>query len=185
MSKEVKAALIGGVFAIVAAIIAGLFALHSTASVQSNASPTSPIASSTSTLTQPNQSATFPLVATQPAQSTYPDIRGTYDLMSQNTVTRYSVSVNFVITQQNQQNFQGALSKDYQSTPINGIVDQNGDIQFTDVETDTADHLATDVEADTAGNQVTITFTGTAQSGGSWQGTWSASDSSQGTWSAV
>ena len=86
----------------------------------------------------------------------------------------HSVGLNFIITQQNQQSFQGVLSKDNQSTPVNnGTVDQNGDSQFTVT------------EADTSGNQVTVTYTGTAQSSGGWQGTWSATDGSQGTWSAV
>lgn len=175
MSKEVKAALIGGVFAIVAAIIAGLFALHSTASVQSNTYPTSQPISSTSAPIQSNSSASSPLVATQAVQTTYPDIRGTYYGQEQDSAGS-SGSFTLDITQQNQQSFQGTLTGTSGIlsgiTPINGTVNPNGDIQFTIT------------GSDANNNQITETYMGTAQSGGGWNGTVSVSNGGQRTWNA-
>lgn len=109
MSKETKIALIGAAATVLAAIITGIFYLHSTASGQSNASSTSPLVSSTSALTQSNSSATFPPVATQAAQPTYPDIRGTYYGQVQDP-SGSSGSFTLDITQQNQQSFQGTIT---------------------------------------------------------------------------
>jgi hypothetical protein len=176
MSKEMKAALVGGFFAIVAAIIGGLFVIHNTASVQSNNSQSSQTISSTSTTIQSNSSANFPPVATQAAQPTYPDIRGTYSGQEQNSSTGSSGSFTLTITQQNQQSFQGTLTGTSVtlsgSSPINGTVDQNGDIQFTMT------------ALDNNNNQMTETYTGFAQSGGGWNGTYSVSNGYQGTWYA-
>ncbi len=84
MSKETKIAIIGGIFvilaAVIGAVIGGIFLLRSTAPVQSNATPTPSLVSSTSAPTPSNSSTTFPPVATQAAQPTYSDIRGTYSL---------------------------------------------------------------------------------------------------------
>lgn len=165
-----KAAIVGGIFAIVAALIPVLIALHSTASSQSNTSSNSPQISSTSAPVQSNSSTTFPPVSTQPAQSTYPDVRGTYSITLQSILTGLSVSWTLTITQQNQGNFQGSISNNGGSNPITGTVDRNGNIQFTGYGTDSS------------GNQETLTFTGTVQSGGGWRGTYSANFGDEGTW---
>ncbi len=175
MSKETKIAIIGGIFgilaAVIGAVIGGIFLLRSTAPVQSNATPTPSLVSSTSAPTQSNSSTTFPPVATQAAQPTYSDIRGTYSLYYyyQNSGTSFGATLQ--ITQQNQQNFQGTLTNSTASFPINrGTVYQNGGIGFVII------------ESDSAGNQITITYTGTGEAGTGWQGTWSGSNGTQGTW---
>lgn len=178
MSKETKIALIGAAATVLAAIISGIFLLHSTASGQPNASSTSSLVSSTSALTQSNSSATFPPVATQAAQTTYPDIRGTYSGQEQDPVTGSSGSFTLDITQQSQQSFQGTLTGTLGmlsgSSPINnGTVNPNGDIQFT----------ITGLDANN--NQMTETYTGTAQGGGGWNGTVSINNgAAQRTWYA-
>jgi hypothetical protein len=173
MSKETKIAIIGGIFgilaAVIGAVIGGIFLLRGTAPVQSNATPTPSLVSSTSAPTQSNSSTTFPPVATQTAQPTYSDIRGTYSLYYQNSGTSFGATLQ--ITQQNQQNFQGTLTNSTASFPINrGTVYQNGDIRFVII------------ESDSAGNQITITYTGTGEAGTGWHGTWSGSNGTQGTW---
>jgi hypothetical protein len=77
------------------------------------------------------------------------------------------------ITRQNQQDFGGTCTLGSNSFPIqNGTVDTSGNIQFSINATDAAN-----------GNHVIVTFTGTAQSGGGWQGSSSDTDNNQGTWS--
>jgi hypothetical protein len=169
MSKEMKIALISAAATILAAIITGIFLLRSTAPVPSNATPTPSLVSSTPAPTQSNSSTPFPPVATQTAQPTYSDIRGTYSLYYQNSGTSFGAT--FQITQQNQQNFQGTLTNSTASFPINnGTVYQNGDIRFVII------------ESDSAGNQITITYTGAGEAGTGWQGTWSGINGTQGTW---
>src|SRR5260221_7323795 len=108
-------ALIVAVFGpLLVAILPGIFANN-----HSTPTPTPSLVSSTSAPTPSNSSTTFPPVATQAAQPTYSDIRGTYSLYYyyQNSGTSFGATLQ--ITQQNQQNFQGTLTNSTASFPIN------------------------------------------------------------------
>ena len=163
MSKEMKIALIGAAAIVLAAIISGIFLLRSTAP-----GPTPTVNQATPTPTTDQvQGATPP--PTQTAQPTYSDIRGTYSLYYQRSGTGPIFGATLQITQQNHQNFQGSLTNSISSPINNGTVDQNRNIWFTVIESD-------------SGNQITVTYTGAAQFDGSWRGTWSGSNGTQGTW---
>ena len=103
-----------------------------------------------------------------------PNIQGTYSGETTASGSSSSNQMTLDITQQNQQDFGGTFTLGSTSVPIqSGTVDTSGKIQFSINTTDSAN-----------GNNVTVTFNGTAQSGGGWQGSWSNTNNNQGTWSA-
>ena len=143
------------------AVAGGIIAL--VASLAS--SPSSPSAPSV-----PDSIPTSPPTTPQPS---YPNIQGTYSGSYQSSTSSSSTAMALDITQQNQQNFGGTCSLGSSNFSIqNGTVDTSGDIQFSIAAVDNAN-----------GNPVTVSFTGTAQSGGGWQGSSSDTDGNQGTWS--
>src|SRR6266516_2130811 len=111
--------------------------------------------------------------ATQSAQPSFPNIQGTYTGSFQSTSASSSSQMTLDIVQQNQQDFGGTCTLGSTNFTIhNGTVDTSGNIQFS-------------IDAtDSNGNNVTVTFTGTAQSSGGWQGSFSDTGGGQGTWSA-
>lgn len=129
----------------------------------------------------PTQTGVFPTSTATPvtkdSQSPYPHIQGTYS-GGATDYANYPLLYVFTlaITQQNQQSFQGTYAESFPADSYyssnNGTVDQNGTIQFTIT------------GSDSNGNQVTITYTGTAQSSGGLHGTWSNSNGVKGTWDA-
>jgi serine/threonine protein kinase len=124
------------------------------------------------------------LVASHPSPPTSPpNIQGTYSGETTASGSSSSNQMTLDITQQNhslsstRDDFGGTFTFTTGSnTPVsiqNGTVDTSGNIQFSIIGTDAN------------GNDVTVTFNGTAQSGGGWQGSFSdPSQTYQGTWSA-
>ncbi len=111
---------------------------------------------------------------------TPPSIQGIYSGSYQLPGSSSPILLTLDINQQNhhlfstQDNFGGTCTQGSTDFPIqNGTVDTNGNIQFS----------ITGMDAN--GNNVTRTFTGTAQSGGGWQGNFSDTDNNQGPWSVV
>lgn len=101
----------------------------------------------------------------------FPDIRGSYTGSTQGTCgSSYNVALN--ITQQSQGSFQGTFTGWGGSSLLdNSTVDTSGNIQFS-------------INArDAANNNIIVTFNGTAQSGGGWQGTFTDTEGGSGTWS--
>jgi serine/threonine protein kinase len=107
----------------------------------------------------------------------YPNIQGTYSGSFQFSTGGTPTQMTLLITQQNQQRFEGtcttvdSLFGTNTFTLEHGTVDRNGNIQFTFTGTNLA------------GTTLIRTFIGTSQSGGGWQGTFSDTGGNQGTWS--
>ncbi len=106
---------------------------------------------------------------------TSPNIQGTYSGETTASGSSSSNQMTLDITQQNQQDFGGTctLESGFPYPIQNGTVDTSGNIQFSINLTDAN------------GNNVTVAFTGTAQSGGGWKGSFSdPSQTYQGNWYA-
>ena len=103
----------------------------------------------------------------------FPIIQGSYSGSFQfSTSSSLASTMSLDITQQNQQDFGGTCTLGNTVFTIqNGTVDTSGNIQFSINAVDRTNNTP-----------VTVTFTGNAQSGGGWQGTFSATDNEQGTW---
>jgi len=106
---------------------------------------------------------------------TPPNIQGSYSGETTASGSSSSNQMTLDITQQNQQDFGGTFTLGSTGVPIqSGTVDTSGNIQFS-----------INLGSDANGNNVTVTFTGTAQSGGGWKGSFSdPSQTHQGTWYA-